>query len=351
MNKDVLKNKIINYSTRKWKLFCYISIFLFIIVIAGGGVYLSKFYNFFQNDNISNATEIQEKKDICENCVRRMIDGIISEETNPVLYAAVIDNFPTARPLYGLDKASLVYEAEVEGVTTRFLAIFSEDKDVEKIGPIRSARPYFLDWINEYGAIFLHCGGSPEALALITKYQVNDLDEYYNTAYFWREKSLKAPHNLLTSSALIKKKIEENKTMAKEFFSWKYKDEAPVDSQNLNNKITVKYNSGYAANWEYNSDNNVYERSDLTEKPVEAKNLIIQAVKSEVVDEKLRLHLETIGKGEVMVCLDGVCQNGTWEKTSVSSRTRYYKNTGEEFEFNAGATWIEVADTLAAVEF
>ena len=94
MNKNVLKDKIINYSIKKWKLFCYISIVLFVVVIAGGSIYLGKYYNFFKNDNASGEMESQDAKKICENCVRRVIDGVYVETGKENFWpiAVVIDN-------------------------------------------------------------------------------------------------------------------------------------------------------------------------------------------------------------------------------------------------------------------
>ena len=69
------------------------------------------------------------------------------------------------------------------------MAVYAGDNEIKEIGPIRSARPYFLDWAKEYDSLFVHCGGSPEALALIAKSDVLDINEFYNGNYFWRDSS------------------------------------------------------------------------------------------------------------------------------------------------------------------
>jgi hypothetical protein len=101
----------------------------------------------------------------------------------------MIDNSVFARPPSALSRAGLVYEAEVEGNATRLMAIFSSGKDLNEIGPVRSARPYFIEWAKEFGAPYVHCGGSPEALAILAKGGIIDINEFYGGAYFWRDET------------------------------------------------------------------------------------------------------------------------------------------------------------------
>ena len=62
---------------------------------------------------------------------------------------------PSDSEPYGLSQASVVYEAAVEFDIPRYLAIF-EQVQAEQIGPVRSARPYFVDWACPYGPLFVH---------------------------------------------------------------------------------------------------------------------------------------------------------------------------------------------------
>ncbi|MFW5888424.1 MAG: DUF3048 domain-containing protein, partial [Patescibacteria group bacterium] len=122
--------------------------------------------------------------------------------------AIMIDNHKNARPAYGIDKADIVFEAEVEGSITRYLAIFNDYKEVEKIGPVRSARPYFINWASGVSALFVHCGGSPQALATIARSGIKNLDEFYKTSRFWRDKTLPRPHNIFTSGKELNDLLE-----------------------------------------------------------------------------------------------------------------------------------------------
>ncbi len=241
MNKGMTKNKtILQDKIKLWKVGALTSIVLFLVASSillnmfmikenRGKKIINKIIN-KKTEQIfeeGQKKEEEKKETKCENCQRRNIDGIYvnSEKSNPPLVAVMIDNHFGARPPCGLNLAKLVYEAEVEGNFTRYMAIFNTTDTIEKIGPVRSARPYFLDWARELGATYAHCGGSPEALVQIKKENIINMNEFYDGAYFWRTNEKKAPHNILTSSKNINKFIENEKIPTKEFIPWQFKDD------------------------------------------------------------------------------------------------------------------------------
>ncbi len=331
-----------------WQIFATFSVVLFVVIAIFGYQHIKNFYNYIFNsrENIE-----QEKKISCTNCVRRAIDGVYVKKgnENPYPIAVVIDNHEDARPAAGLSHANLVYEAEAEGRITRYLAFFASGENVEKIGPIRSARPYFLDWLSEFSALFVHCGGSPEALAQIIKKDIKDLNEFYNEKYYWRANDREAPHNVMTSMEKLKNYLNNRNFKTGKYFSWIYKDDQPA-KENLDNNIKIFFKSpNYVPEWKYDAKNNEYIRyldnqphQDEDGNQITAKNIIIQFIGLEVIDDEFRVRMDTIGGDEAIICLDGNCQKGTWKKTGAGSRTRYYDADGKEIEFNAGTTWIEV---------
>ncbi len=279
--------------------------------------------------------------------VRRYIDGVLVESGKANIFpiAVIIDNHPDSRPPAGLSQASLVYEAEVEGVTTRYLAIFADWQQIDNIGPVRSARPYFVDWARELSALFVHCGGSPEALAKIIKDNILDFNEFYQGQYFWRGDDRAAPHNVMTSTQKLRSFLMDKDLIEGKYFSWNFKDDEPA-VEPAGHEIAIPE---FAVRWIYNRDNNDYirylgrqEHLDGEGQEIRAKNVILAFMPAEVLDEELRLKIETIGIGQAVVCLDGVCREGEWHKKSATSRTRFYNIDGDEFTFNAGPTWIEV---------
>ncbi len=123
------------------------------------------------------------------------------EDESPKVAGIMLDGHFDALPIKGVNEAAIIYEAPMEGVTTRFLAIYPAGQNIAEVGPVRSARPYFLDWLAEYGdALYMHCGGSPEALDLIQERKIFDANEFYWGGYYWRDHSRTAPYNLFTAS-------------------------------------------------------------------------------------------------------------------------------------------------------
>src|SRR5690606_30510274 len=95
----------------------------------------------------------------------------------------MIENSPDARPQSGLQEADIVFEAIAEAGITRFLALY-QDTEPKHIGPIRSARPYYLDFLMPFDAGYAHVGGSPTALQQIRQLKIKDLDQFANSGAY-----------------------------------------------------------------------------------------------------------------------------------------------------------------------
>lgn len=287
-----------------------------------------------------------------ENLTRRLIDGKYVEKGAENFYplAFMIDNHADARPQSGLDKAQLVIEAEAEGGITRYLAVFAANEELPEIGPIRSARPYFVDWAKELSAVYVHVGGSPDALAKMIKENTLHINEFYDGEYFWRGDNFLAPHNVYTSAEKMAQFLSKKELSTGKFLAWKFKDDVEKENQGTTTLIAIDYIlPEYKVVWRYDSENNSYVRELGGKKhlsaagaEISAKNLIIQYVNSEAVDDELRQVFEHIGEGQAVLCLDGYCREGKWKKKSAEARTRFYNSDDNEFEFNAGNIWIQV---------
>lgn len=312
--------------------------------------YESRYKTTLQNEAIKTI-QSAARTAVCPNCIRRHIDGVYvaTSTANLVPVAIMIDNHPDARPQAGIDKANLVYEAEVEGGYTRYMAVFANNDSVSQIGPVRSARPYFIDWALEINAIYTHCGGSPEALVMLEQNDMTDLNEMYRGQYFWRATNRAAPHNILTSSENLNKFINNNKIAGSDYDSWQFKNDSPATSTTATSSVAINYSTGFKTAWLYNKEENNYTRYMNNElyltsdnHQIIAKNIIIQYIPFKVVDEKLRLDMNDVGSGSAQICLDGTCRKGLWTKQNLATRTRFTYDNGDEVKFNAGTTWIEV---------
>lgn len=293
---------------------------------------------------------LKTPEDICPGCKARLFDGVMdapaSEKSRP--FAVMIDNYPAARPQFGLSSASLVYEIPVEGSVTRYLAYYLPETAPAKIGPIRSAREYFLDFAKESKATYVHCGGSPEALMSAKTLGNSDLNEFFKGPYFWREQSRPAPHNVLISGTNLNRYRLDYPEKAGDFEPWKFKPTA-LNFSVIVSRIDIKYRNEYAVNWQYDQTTNKYLRyldqkihSDESGTAIMTDNLIIHLSSFRVTDEKLRLKMADSSTGQALLCQDGNCLLGKYKKDGSSSREKYYLKDGSEFVFNAGITWIEV---------
>ena len=123
---------------------------------------------------------------------RRWFDGVCVSDpasASSSLVGIMVENNFEAWPLSGLSKASIVYEAPVEGNIPRFFALYPLGEEVEMVGPVRSARLYFIDWAREYpGLMYLHVGGSPEALFALRAEggRITNVDAITRRWYYFR---------------------------------------------------------------------------------------------------------------------------------------------------------------------
>ena len=136
----------------------------------------------------------------------------ISTDTRPL--AVMIDNDgPSSRPQIGLEDAYLVYEVIVEGGATRLMALF-KDTSIEKVGPIRSSRHYFLDYALENDALYVHAGWSPKATTDISLLEVNNINGILGSdaSIFYRDNTYDSTyHNLYSSVAKAYEFAEKKK--------------------------------------------------------------------------------------------------------------------------------------------
>ncbi|PIV51627.1 hypothetical protein CO115_00240 [Candidatus Falkowbacteria bacterium CG_4_9_14_3_um_filter_36_9] len=359
--KDKIENNIIQ-KKQFWIITSFV--FLCLVIVLSIIIFYLK-YDYFNKPVIIDtpAENIKKSADninTCLDCVRRQLDGVYvpAGEANLPLYAVMIENQIDARPQSGIAQAILVFEAEAEGGITRFLAVFDSLEKIDEIGPVRSVRPYFIDWANELAALLVHVGGSPEALVKISQENIFDINEFYNGKYFWRKKTNSAPHNVYTNTANIKEFIGISQKDGPNFFSWQFKNDLSPEARPNINEIKIFYKSYYNVVWKYNQESNDYARyldgqvhADISGEAIKAKNVIIKVVKAEVLDDELRLRMENIGEGKSIICLDGACQEGVWRKKNNFGRTRFFDKNNEEIIFNAGHTWVEIARPEIKVEY
>ncbi|MFH0928514.1 MAG: DUF3048 domain-containing protein [bacterium] len=284
---------------------------------------------------------------------RRALDGLAVAEgwVEPYVCAAMIDNHVDARPQSGLSKASLVFEIPAESGITRFMALFLAGQPVEKIGPIRSARPYYIDYASEFGAAYLHVGGSPAALEKLSSKTsaVTNMDEYFLGKTFYRSRDRLAPHNTYTSNTSIEAYLQ-SKDLKANYAPWLFRDDSKAEEISGKKGVKIAFSTpAYEAEWRYDLETNDYLRytgrtkyKDQDGSEVRAKNVAVVVTTSQVLDNAGRLSVKTTGEGKAYVIQEGKVIEGKWKKYSATDRLRFFDADDNEVEFVAGVTWVEV---------
>lgn len=313
----------------------------------------------------------------------------------------MVENHQDSRPQSGLQTADIVYEAIAEGGITRFMGVFycgqvaGSEANKYDVGPVRSARTYFLDLASEYSdyPLYNHVGGANCSAATdggpcTTATKAQALEQI--SAYGWTNKgtwgdlsqfslSYKAcrrepdrtgdsratEHTMYCSSKelwnIAKTRGLTNMTEAKKtswdknYRPWLFKQEdkpsTNLDAMNVSFDFwsTIK---NYNVSWKYDSNNNIYKRINgstehvdfNTKSTITAKNIIIQHVKeSRSVDEHLHNLYAVIGTGSGFLIQNGTKTDITWSKANRVSRTIYKdKTTGKEVNFVPGNVWVEI---------
>src|SRR4030042_2673715 len=281
--------------------------------------------------------------------------------SNNLPLAVVIENHTEARPQTGLSRADLVYETLAEGGITRLLAIYLANDS--NLGPVRSNRPYFLDWVSEYSAGYAHIGGSPLAQQLVKDYGIKDVDQFFiGSPTYERISSRAAPHNVYTNTKKLREVATDRGFRGPvKIDSWIFSDfeETPKERpKTFTLSLGFLGAYGYDVSWVYQPATNTYLRSNGGEKHLDAgnserlsaKNIIVQYVQiSPEPSGHSRILIQNEGSGDVIVFKDGKAIAGKWKKANRASRTRFYDNKGKEISLNRGQIWVGAVPTGSPV--
>ena len=276
----------------------------------------------------------------------------VADHTRPV--AIMVDNHPNARPQSGVSKADVVWEAPVEGGLTRNMLIFRSASTTE-IGPVRSARPYFLRWAREFDAVYAHVGGSDEALAQLASgtLGLDDANEFSNGSTFWRDSRRDAPHNTYTSSSLLKKLMEKNawSTTTEAVDMTARSREAATGTPATRIRITPIH-GGEEIAFRADAEGNGYElwrrnrqMRDRDGTPIAPPTVVVLETDVLAIADpygKGLIGLQTIGSGVAHVFRSGLAISGTWKKTSASDPTTVTDASGQKIPFADGQVWYVV---------
>ncbi len=313
----------------------------------------------------------------------------------------MIENHKEARPQSGISSADVVYEAVAEGGITRFLSIFY-CKDAPFVGPVRSARIYFVRMVSEYGnsPLYVHVGGAncdqttgsgcangapADALGYIRRLDwegYNDMNQFgVPFPYMWRDPErlpgVATEHTVYSSTAKLWQFAKERRKLTnvdekgvqwdKNFVSWKFKDDAKASEQGTTSKINfgfwTSFASEFAVEWNFDKATNSYKRMNggvphldkNSGKQLSAKNVIILFAKESPANDGYdggHILYKVIGTGDALVFQDGKAIDATWNKLDEETRIKFTDNkTGKEISMVRGQVFIEILPTGNKVNY
>lgn len=294
----------------------------------------------------------------------------------------MIENHENARPQSGLNAADITYEAVAEGGITRTLNIYYCNAPVQ-VGPIRSARTYFLDWISEYGdsPLYVHVGGAntpgpADALSQVNDYgwgAYNDLNQFsIGFPTFWRDynrlgHSTATEHTMYSTTSKLWEFAEKDRGLGVKgedgtswdegFVPYEFKDDAKADSRGSTKSIHIEHWDGYDdyfIDWTYDKVANEYTRKNggvphldkNTSKPLTAKNVVVlyqkESSANDGYENNAHLLYKTKGTGDAVIFMDGEKIEGTWSKKTRTDKTVIKDSDGKEVELTRGKVWFHI---------
>jgi len=301
----------------------------------------------------------------------------------------MIENHKEARPQSGLSSADVIYEAVAEGGITRFLAVYY-CQDGAQIGPIRSARTYFIDFLSEYGnyPLYAHVGGAnqagpADALSQLSDYgwaAYNDMNQFsIGFPVFWRDYDrlgypVATEHTMYSTSEKLWEYAKSSRALtevdkkgilwSRGFVPYSFKEDASSSKRGTTQSIHLEFWSSmpdYFADWVYDPLTNIYKRSTgkeiqtdkNTNKQLTSKNIVVLFMQernaNDGYENNIHLLYRTKGAGKAEIFMDGKQTKGTWRKDSRTTRTLLFDSSGASVELNRGLIWFEILPTDGVV--
>jgi len=276
----------------------------------------------------------------------------------------MIDDQSAARPQSGFNAASVVWQAPAEGGIPRYMLIFQENVP-GPVGPVRSARYYYIAWAADWRAMYVHAGGSPQALSTLASKGAGQLvynaDQFRYGSYFWRITSRPAPHNLYTDGTTLRRLAGVVKAADGPLApAWSFAPGAPIDQRPVGGRIELAYLAN-RIRFDYDRQANAYVRSVSGASPqvdaadgqvVAPSNVVVMVVSFAPLNDgstKNRLEAQVIGRGPAWIASNGITIKGTWRKTSLTSPTTFHDAAGNPVTLAIGQTFIEVLESSSSI--
>ena len=282
--------------------------------------------------------------------------------------AVMVDDQQEARPQSGFNAASIVWQAPAEGGIPRYMLIF-QDGLPSAVGPIRSARQYYIEWASEWKALYVHIGGSPQALTTLRTSGRGQL--VYNADGFrfegsdmWRIKERPSPHNLYSDGAHLRAMAAKvGATDGPVTPIWQFATSPSSGERPTGTRIVLHY-PYETITYVYDPGTNTYRRFiDKSTTPqidaadgreVRPTNVVVLRMRFGPLNDgnplKHRLEAQDVGSGEAIISTGGRVIHGTWKKAAAAAPTLLFGPDGTPARLTAGQTFVQVMALSYAYE-
>lgn len=287
------------------------------------------------------------------------LTGLLIEteaDAKDLVTAIMIENSPDARPQSGLKNSGVVFEAIAEGGITRFLVLYQQEKP-QLVGPVRSLRMYYVDWLAAFNPSVAHIGGSAAALAEVRNGNYRDIDQFFNAGAYWRATDRYAPHNVYTSFERLDALNASKGYNESTFTGFSRKDSEAAEVPTATSIAVTISSASFNSSYTYDPATNLYNRSqagaphtDREAGQISPRVVIVMKVPTQTVfEDGYRQQINTIGSGSATIFQDGTVQEVTWSKASKTDQISFKDAEGEDVPLARGQTWITAvpADTGA----
>ncbi|MDP6575575.1 MAG: DUF3048 domain-containing protein [Candidatus Peribacteraceae bacterium] len=273
------------------------------------------------------------------------------------MVAVVIENHEDARPHHrGLDSALLIQEHMVEGFISRFVALYDLRTLPDLIGPVRSLRPYFIDSVIPLSSVFLHAGGSPDAILRVegdpNLTSINGLyldDRTKKDPEYFRLPGIPAPHDLFTGKETVGGMIPSDSSS----FAWPpYKTGGARSASGASSVRINFFNQDHNVTFEFKRSSGDYKRvNGGTISPTKPRNIIILEMPIKGEGKYGRLDIDSFGEGAALFFRSGRIYNGKWKRKEDDTWFIFEDLDGEPMVFAQGQTWMMGVPSLGRVSW
>ena len=304
------------------------------------------------------------------NPLTGLYDGISDDALNTRPIAIMVGNTSDALPQWGVSKADIIYEMLAEGRSTRLLCIFQDHTKIDKIASIRSARPYFIDIAQSYGAVYMHFGGSVPAVEQIAiRKDLIHIDgikgSWEGTVVFRdpdRRKELGFEHSVYTTGDYLTlglSKLKVNLEQTEHPSAFKFGEEHSAANGTDMTKVQITYKEKHKPYFVYDAESGKYLRfqynkpqiDGLNNEQIAVTNLLV--LRMEITDIKNNslgiIDVNTLGTGNGYYFCGGKYVEITWSKESYNSPILFYTKDGKELVCSPGQTFVSVATRTGSI--